>query len=505
MEKFAKTELSQEAAGMQQSENSPQKTPIRGQIATDIVGLDTILDGGLLKRSTYVVVGASGTGKTVLTQEIAYNCAKRGHNVVCLTFLSESHEKMITNLSSFSFFDQQLIGTNINYFSLYHEISNEGLGGLVAASREHVRKYKSDLVVIDGVSALRDFANSSKELRKELFDLNVQLSVLGCTVLMIVDDKLPPGETPEYAVADGILWMQYETFGRRHVRSLEVLKARGLPVLTGLHYFDITQDGIVLYPRTEATLASQELNAPPALQLNQRYSFGIQGLDQMLSGGLLGNSVNLILGTPGAGKTLTGLHFLYEGASRQERTLLLSFNYSIEHLKSVTSQLGFDISKFLEDGTLRAMWTLPLKRHLDEVAEQLLRMVAEYKPTRLFIDTFDDMADLALPRERLNEFWVAIFNYLRLHKVTTLGTMEFNQIVGTNLVVPENNITVQADTILFLRNMEIDGTVRRAISVIKMRDSTYDSRVFEFKIAESSGLEVTQPYNNQRTFLNGSS
>lgn len=504
MEKAVQSEVSQEATESQQPESSPKPSNMANQIPTDIPGLDTILIGGLLRRSTYVVVGASGTGKTVLTQEIAYNCAKRGHNVVCLTFLSESHEKMLTNLSNFSFFDQQLIGTSINYFSLYHEISNEGLGSLVAACREHVRKYKSDLVVIDGVSGLRDFATSSKELRKELFDLNVQLSVLGCTVLMIVDDKLPSGETPEYAVADGILWMQYETYGRRHVRSLEVLKARGLPVLTGLHYLDITPEGIVIYPRTEAALATQELNAPPALQLDQRYRFGIQGLDQMLSGGLLGNSVNVILGTPGAGKTLTGLRFLHEGALQQERTLLLSFNYSMEHLKAVTSQLGYDMSEFLDNGTLKTIWLLPLKRHLDEVAAQLMQAVIEYKPSRLFIDTFDEMESLALPKERLNEFWVAIFNFLRLHNVTTLGTMEFNQIIGINLIMPENSITVQADAILFLRNVEVDGALRRAISIIKMHDSAYDSRIFEYKIADNTGLQVGEPYNNQKIFLTGS-
>ena len=213
---------------------------VRTQLATGVSGLDTVLAGGFLSRATYVIVGASGTGKTVLTQQVAFNHAQHGHKVLYLTFLSESHEKMLSNLTDFSFFDRSLIGDTIQYFSLYHEISTEGIASLVTVARETVLKHRASLVVVDGVSALRDFAGSRRELRKELFDLNAQLSTLGCTVLLIVDDKLPPSDTPEYGIADGIIWLRNETYGRRHVRSLEVLKARGVAAANGSHYFDIT-------------------------------------------------------------------------------------------------------------------------------------------------------------------------------------------------------------------------------------------------------------------------
>ena len=476
---------------------------VRTHLATGVPGLDTILAGGFLNRSTYVIVGASGTGKTVLTQQVAFNHARQGHKVLYLTFLSESHEKMLSNLTGFSFFDRNLVGNNINYFSLYHEISTDGIGSLVTVARETVLKYRANLVVMDGVSALRDFAGSRRDLRKELFDLNAQLSTLGCTVLLIVDDKLPPSDTPEYGIADGIIWLRNEVYGRRHVRSLEVLKARGAAALGGSHYFDIKSEGLVVYPRTEAALSYQELEAPPSPDTSQRFAFGIPGLDEMVSGGLLGNTLNVMIGAPGNGKTLIGLRFLYEGARQNEKTMVLTFQHPAEHLKIASTSLGFDLSPYIDNGSMQVLWLLPLKRHLDEVAQQLIQAIKAHQPTRLLIDTFDNMEELSLPMERLGEFWVALITYLRTQRITTLGTLEFSQVIGSTLEVPDSPVVTLSDSILFLRTLEIEGQLRRAISIIKLRDSGFDSRVCEFVISDE-GLRVGEPFDNQRRALRDS-
>src|SRR5690349_12218399 len=155
----------------------PSNPAAKSRLATGIAGLDEILAGGLLSRATHLVAGAAGTGKTVFTQQVAFYQARQGINVLYLTFLSEGHDKMIANLEGFSFFDRSLIGPRIQYLSLYQEITaNGGISQLIQTSREATLKNKARLVIIDGISSLRDFANSQGELRKALFDLNVQLS-----------------------------------------------------------------------------------------------------------------------------------------------------------------------------------------------------------------------------------------------------------------------------------------------------------------------------------------
>jgi len=119
----------------------PGNPAARHRLATGIAGLDEILVGGVLNRSTHLVAGAAGTGKTVFTQQLAFYQARQGINVLYLTFLSEGHDKMIANLEGFSFFDRSLISTRIQYLSLYQEITaNGGIGQLAQASREAALK-----------------------------------------------------------------------------------------------------------------------------------------------------------------------------------------------------------------------------------------------------------------------------------------------------------------------------------------------------------------------------
>jgi circadian clock protein KaiC len=468
-------------------ESAPGSQATR-RTSTGINGLDTILAGGLLARATHLLTGASGTGKTVLAQQIAYHHARQGNNVLNLTLLSESHDKMISNLSAFSFFDETLIGARIQYLSLYNEVASAGLAAFTPAVREAVLKQRAKLVIVDGISSLRDFASSRGELRKILFDFNAQLSNLGCTALLLVDDEPAVAVAPEYAIADSILRLHNKPTGLRHIRTLEVQKARATPALTGLHYFDITDAGLVIYPRIEALLSAQKKDPPPALKPS-RQAFEVEGLDRMLNGGLLSGSINLLLGTPGSGKTITGLHFLHEGAKRGEKTLVLSFQHSAERIRSKSKQLGFDLSVYMDQGLVKVFWALPVERTLDEIVGQLLALIEEYQPARLLIDALSDLETLSLYPERMQGFWAALTNYFRNRQITMLGTLELNRVIGDNLDIPERPISIIADTILLLRTVELDGKLTHAISILEMRDSDFDTSVREYLIS-STGLRV---------------
>jgi circadian clock protein KaiC len=480
----------------------PGKPVARQRMATGVAGLDEIMAGGLLNRATHLVAGAAGTGKTVLTQQLAFYQAGQGTNVLYLTFLSESHEKMISNLEGFSFFDRSLIGSRIQYLSFYHEVTaNSGVEHLAQASRESVLKHKAKLVIVDGISSLRDFAASRKELRKALFDLNVQLSSLDCTVILIADDEQAPLNAPEYAVADSIIYLKNQVFKWEPQRTLSILKSRATSALGGIHAFDITSAGMVVYPRLEALLRNQKHDPPPGLGPT-RYAFGIEGLDELMSGGLISGSVNMLLGTPGCGKSLTGLRFVYEGVRQGEKALVLSFHHSAERIRNISKRLGFDLSSYMENGSLRILWVLPVERSLDEVAGQLLKVVEEHQPTRLFIDALSDLEGLSEERDRLKGFWAVLTNYLRNRQVTTLGALELNRLIGSNLDIPERPISIIADTIILMRSLEVTGRLKHLISVLEMRESDYDSTIREYLISHE-GLKVGEPFKDADQLLSG--
>ncbi len=74
-----------------------------------------------------------------------------------------------------------------------------------------------------------------------------------------------------------------------------------------------------------------------------RISTGIAGLDEILAGGLIPNRTYLVRGGPGSGKTTLGLHFLSAGAARGERTLYISLEEPVEHIKKNAERRGLNI------------------------------------------------------------------------------------------------------------------------------------------------------------------
>ncbi|MDB5079624.1 MAG: hypothetical protein JWP00_1548 [Chloroflexi bacterium] len=472
----------------------PERAP------TGVYGLDIVLAGGLLSRSTYLIAGAPGTGKSVLAQQIAFQQARLGHKVLYLTLLSESHEKMLVNLQGFSFFDRAFVGDHINYLSLYQDIVTGGLQSFISVTREAVLKSKAKLVVLDGVSSLRDFAGSRGDLRKALFDFNAQLSVLGCTSLLIVDDELPVQNAPEYAIADNILRLHFNTNQKRFVRTVEIVKSRATPALPGLHYFDITGNGIIVYPFIESRLASQQFDPPPAVS-KERLSLGNEGLNRMLKGGLFGSSFNVILGTPGSGKTIVSLRFIYEGVRQGHKALILSLQHSPEQLLAISSELGFDLSPFVTQGNLKILWALPVQRYLDEVAGRLLEEIETFQPTRLLLDSLTEFEQLSLDPYRITSFWAAIANFLRNKRITTIGTMELNRLANHVLEIPEHPISLLADTVILMRSQEAEGHLKRVVSILEMRHSDFDPVVREYHLG-NGGLQVGEPFVSPGTTEN---
>ena len=98
------------------------------------------------------------------------------------------------------------------------------------------------------------------------------------------------------------------------------------------------------------------------MQLPQRVrlSLGSAELDEMLGGGLIQGSANLISGAPGVGKTTLGLQFLVSGIEAGEIGLLVSFEEFPAALIRDALQLGWDLNKMEQAKQLGIIFTSPL-------------------------------------------------------------------------------------------------------------------------------------------------
>lgn len=463
------------------------------RVPTGIPGLDTILQGGLIKRGIYIIQGNPGAGKTIFGNQICFNHIERGGKAAFITLLAESHARMMLNLSALDFFDPKVIPKSLYYTSAFSALETEGLKGLLELVRREVRGHKASLLVIDGLVAAEEFAESDKELKKFVHELQSQSSLYNCTTLLLTSGLGPRMMRPERTMVDGIIELTDHLFSSRRERRLEVAKFRGSGHLRGQHQFEINNEGIQVYPRVESGWARPSLKDHGT---REKISVGIEGLDRMMNGGLPHGSTSMILGPPGSGKTSVGLHFL-SCCTQEERGIYFSFYATRERAVHQAEKLGLDLATLLDKGIVEFIWNPPTENLLDALGNQLLNAAAKPNVRRVFVDGMEGFKLASSEPDRLIPFFTAIVNELRVRGITTLYTGELRTAVGTGLESPPLGISAALENWIALRFAEVDSELRRSITVFKARDSDADVSVREFVITDS-GIRIGRPSGSKK-------
>jgi circadian clock protein KaiC len=389
--------------------------------------------------------------------------------VVVATLLSETHDLMLANLRGFRFFEPTLVGDRVQYLNLFDALVEDGLDGVVASIRQVVRETNASLLIIDGATALEDVATSPIALRR-------------------------------FAHVDGVIALTNERTDARHVRLLEVLKLRGGQHVTGTHEFAISGNGLTVFPRLESVAGR---NRPPE-NLGERavLGTGVAGLDAMLGGGLLPLSSTLVMGTPGAGKTLLGLSFLLEGAKLGERGLIAGFHETEPDLIAQAEGIGLNLQGAVESGLIRILWNPPLELSADSWAWQLLQTVREHRPQRVFVDAVTDIQRFIESPQRVPNYASALTNELRALGATALIATEIDAYVDDQLVVPVPAASATMDNGILLRQVELRSSLHRLVSVLKARQMGTDPAIREFVIGEQ-GITISGLFGASSGLLTG--
>ncbi len=160
---------------------SPDTGPVlRALETTGVPQLDLVLGGGLPRGTLVIILGPPGSGKTTLASQMAFAAAKRGQQALFLTSFSEPTTKLVEHLRSYRFFDPDLMGDQIQVFSLQQFLSQ----GAATTSQEilaAVRQTQAKLVVLDGFQAMHDLVTNVEDSRQLLYHLGTILSLQGTT------------------------------------------------------------------------------------------------------------------------------------------------------------------------------------------------------------------------------------------------------------------------------------------------------------------------------------
>lgn len=468
-----------------------------------VPGLDAILCGGFLRGGLYMIQGPPGIGKTILASQIMYSQAAEGSHALYITVLGENHGRMMTHLRTMRFFDEALIPDQVAYISGYKVLEDDGLKGLFTLMLREVMARGVSLLVLDGMSAIENRVGASVgpegefAIKRFAHELQTLASSTNCTMLLLTS-VVGAVSAPEHTMVDGLIELRQRPYGSRTERRLVVSKLRGSGFLEGEHAFRISRDGFTVFPRLEALLATPTRRTPPP---RTRVSSGVATLDGMFGGGIPEATMTGLVGPSGAGKTTLGLHFL-AGSTASEPGLLFGCYEPPERLRYKAATMGLDITGVEQRGDLEILW-YPVGEHiLDELADRLLEAFRRRGVKRLLIDGISGFQQAALEPERIVRFWSALSNELRALDVTTLYTLELQELVGPNLRVPVTGIASLSEVMVLVRYVELRSRLYRLISLFKVREGAFDPTIREFTISDT-GIVVGKPFEGVEAVLSG--
>lgn len=475
----------------------------RDLFETGIPSLDLLLGGGIPRRQTLIVTGDPGCGKTILCGQIASIAAARGQTAVLATVTSEPHDKLVDELSGFTFFRRDLLGDKLFLVSAYPALkkgAKEARDLLVNT----VRVRGARLLFIDGLRSIRDLWQDEARLRDFLYELGIGLAAADCIGLFTTEYPIERLlALPEATTVDGVVSLSVTKRGARRLRRVEVVKLRGRPHFTGEHLLQIGRDGVSALPRLESLVPLDPPDEPAATAPIVRAGFGLPELDGLLNGGLPVGSTTMLAGSMGIGKTLLASYFATEGARLGERTLFASFFERAGGLIARAGRVGLDLRGAVDSGAVKHLYLAPTDVEADLLVHRILQEARALGATRLIVDGLADMEQSILDPDRRRTFLAALAVQLREAGVTSLFTREVAKIAGTELDFSDAPIAVLGENLILLRYVELRGRIHRILSVLKMRDSRYDGDLREFEVTEATGVRVLAPVRSAAGLLTG--
>jgi circadian clock protein KaiC len=466
--------------------------------------LDDITHGGLpIGRST-LVSGTSGTGKTLFAMQFLYNgIVGLGEPGIFITF-EESPADIIKNAYSFNW-DLPSLMEQGKLFILDASPDPEGhdvvgefdLSALIERIQYAILKYKAKRVAIDSITAIFQQYESLSMVRREIFRLVARLKLLGVTTVMTTERESEYGAVARFGVeefvSDNVIILRNVLEGERRHRTAEILKLRGTTHMKGEFPFTMTKEGINIFPLGAMRLTQKSSNA--------RVSTGITTLDEMCGGGYFKDSIILITGATGTGKTLMVSKFLENGCQNGERAILFAYEESRQQLTRNASSWGTDFDRWESSGILKIICVYPESLGLEDHLQVIKSEIAEFKPSRIAIDSLSALAR-GVSNNTFRQFVIGLTGFVKQEEITGLFTNTTDQFMGSHSIT-ESHISTITDTIILLQYVEIRGQMSRAINVFKMRGSYHDSRIREYIITER-GAQIKDSFEGFERILSGS-
>ncbi|WP_024646939.1 ATPase domain-containing protein [Pseudomonas syringae] len=222
---------------------------------------------------------------------------------------------------------------------------------------------------------------------------------------------------------------------------------------------------------------------------------GIEGLDDILSGGFSRNHVFLLEGEPGTGKTTVALQFLQAGADAGEVSLYITLSETEHELREGAASHDWELADEINIFELTPPENLLDSDHhqsllyssdleLGEATRHIFEVVERVKPSRVVIDSLSEIRLLAQSSLRYRRQILAIKHYFNRYNATVLllDDLTTDALDKTVHSVAHGVIRLESLTPIY-------GAERRRVKIVKYRGQKYRGGYHDFTIAHG-GIQV---------------
>jgi circadian clock protein KaiC len=238
--------------------------------------------------------------------------------------------------------------------------------------------------------------------------------------------------------------------------------------------------------------------------MNQRIQTGIAGLDEMLGGGFLSETANLVEGAPGTGKSTLGMQFIVNGIRQfNEPGIILTFEEFPQQYYRDAEAFGWPFREMEKAGQLRVIMTSPevSRADLERVGGRIESLVREIGAKRILVDSLSHFERISREPIELRGIVYSFVNALKREGLTSLLTRESATLFGED-AMPEEDVAFLMDSFILLRYVEIDSAVHKALLVLKLRGSEHAKDIRQFEIT-GAGIDVRSRFEGREGILSG--
>ena len=210
-----------------------------------------------------------------------------------------------------------------------------------------------------------------------------------------------------------------------------------------------------------------------------RMESGIPGLDPLMQGGFLPNSVNLVAGETGTGKTIFSTQFLWHGLQKGDTCLYITLEEDPQDIKDDAREFGWDFEKFEKKGLFKVIYHDPAQ--VNNLGAVIMDEIKRMDVKRLVIDSISVVALTIESQSQIRKVLYNMISTIKKTGCTALVTSEVPE--GIKQLSRFGVEEFVVDGVIVLNYLEYAaGGLDRSLIIRKMRRTKHGKDVYPMDI-----------------------